>query len=507
MLKKIILLITILSFPFLYGFQKINDTFEKEIKINAIKSELKDYNIKIINNPKKNNKRNLFILDCKNEIIPYSGQLVKKGEIIFKATTKKSQEDITFYKDKSKTRIQDTKAHLEENYKGKFKLVKSLEIKDSKISSDNINEMADTNPTENEMKQICDDIFGKDNREYPGCGVWALLGIIDHFATNMGFFNFYNNELIMQDRKKMAKEVVRSTPTTRYSATKIQTLSSEFVSSFNKLVKQFNYNDFLDYNRGNIFQDRHKMIIDSLKEGMPVSVWTFQTCAPYHDHWFNIYGYELWLNEDNNKEYIMFKIRANWGEEKNFADAQRLHGIWGAVYYSFKKEKIKNFSSQDFKLGHFYNKYEINNKEILNKQKDLLSISYLNTGYIKPYYEKKIRFLTMNAGKNGNIAYFEFKTSFKIDKIRIFYSLWSKYEELGNDANDYISLFTIHDNTYVNIKQISLKEISKERGKWSFLDIDLSSYDTSVFRIKIYKSKLTQDNCGRFIFDNLIFYA
>ena len=514
MLKKIILIITILCFPLLYGFQKISNNLIRKDKIASIKKHLKDYHITVLNNLKQykinENRENLFILDEANEIPPYNGQLLKRDDILFEAINKNTKNstnnNITLRKIKpTETVIYNSKEYLEKYYTGNFDLVNTWEIKESKLSSDNIEEIGINNPTEEQLTSICDDIFGHGDREYPGCGPNALLGIIDHFAKNMGFFNFYNNNLIMQDRKKMAREVIKNTPTKKWNPNSIQTTSSQYVKGFQKLVDKFNYEDFLTYKRGNIFQDREKMILDSLCEGFPVSIWTFETCYPYPNHWFNIYGYEVW-KDSNNKEYIMYKIRPNWNEKDDcFADASQLKGIWGAVYFSFKKNNIRNFSSKDFNLGKFYNKYEIKNRYISNKQGDLLQISYLNTGYIKPYYEDKIRFLTMNAGKNNQETYFKIKPSFKLNKVRLSYSLWSQFEKLGNYKNDYVKIYnnsTYNKYTY----NISLSSISKERAKWSYIEIDLTNTNATHFLIEVFLSILTNDNCGRFVFDNLIFY-
>lgn len=261
----------------------------------------------------------------------------------------------------------------------------------------------------------------------------------------------------------------------------VLTFPHKFNDALNYFLKKAGLSDFIStyrsryYNIG--YSDKINAINNSIERGMPVIVWTSNNGGYLNNHYFNVYGKEIWKNS-KGVEKTFYLVRANWARPYTiYLDADSLNGFpnfWGyiTVIENFSHKKIE---TNDYDYSQRYYNYEkeefisANDLQIKTKRYRTGRINTKGFNYVSDKYDW---FITMSGvNETQNHAYIEYELPKNIKGISFDISSWDSFNSFNsNNCNFTFDIYL--DGKWKTIYNFIGKKLSEEK------------YDPSTFAYK-----------------------
>lgn len=284
--------------------------------------------------------------------------------------------------------------------------------------------------------------------DYPGCGLIAMMGILDYFSRYLGYDNIMNNPYEKEDRQLMARELMRGAIAIELPIVdETLMLPGSYSFAFNNYMrncgirKNIYCNDNFKVTAGE-HDDCWEDVVNSINNGIPATLMTglHSGKGEFAEHYTNICGYEVWrghnalTGEIVEKRLIFGRINLRDYSGIFYCDADILKdGTIATITYDMRFDNESNIYASDF-AGSFVNdngdgQYFFDNryKTVLTANGDTLYTNRKRCSYIENKY------LVMSPNRaNAGEAYLFITFAHNVDKLIFNASLWSKNENIQN---------------------------------------------------------------------------
>lgn len=349
---------------------------------------------------------------------------------------------------------------------------------------------------------------------YGGCGPIAVMGILEYFARYLNYNEIIKDPTDSSQRIDLATKVLENTSFSKFSKVD-ETLvwPWDLTNTFNEIIKMSDLNNKIVANNGwtlfgNEKEKFWKIIVKSIDEGIPVTMFTGLECGDgdFSQHYTNIYGYETWVGvpttggERLKKQFI--KARLNFAKQQEFycdADILNCPQI-GLIRYTINYENSYEFNENDFSEQfinsngngqYFY--YNLDAPVTLSNGK-ILQTNRLRASYIENQY----LVLSPNR-KDAGKAYIDLSFPNNVSRLSFDSSLWSSLEGISKEQ------FTIEyfqDNTWKSHININLNNLSTFKDDPDDFVVLFPNNINRIRFLAMHDSPSGDRNKGRICLDN-----
>ncbi len=349
---------------------------------------------------------------------------------------------------------------------------------------------------------------------YGGCGPIAMIGILDYFATYLGYNEIMDNSNDYNTRINLATKVFNTVPTYEIGFDEKSTFTNplDYVSSFNLLMNEFNLHDTIIAKNdiGIIVDTELDILKESINEGIPVTIYTgFVNSTNFAKHYFVCFGYKEYVlfhketNERLVKTYLL--CHTNGSEDFVYCDADILDETQsGIIYYEIKynthtamaSDFKEEFINHDTNQGQYF--YDPKTELVSTNSNYIFNTNRLRCSYIEDKY------LVLSANRSGvKEAYLEFEVENEIRALEFNMGLWSGKENFN--TGDIIRV-DYYDSTWKPYLNYDYKTLTVSKDNLKTYKV---IFPKGITKFRIYvkcNTLITADrNKGRLVLDNIIF--